>query len=484
MIDNYIAIDIGASSGRLILSRTTENNKISFEEIYRFKNGFSKVGKYDCWDIENLTKNILIGLEKVKQNGIEECFVGIDTWAVDYCLLDENNHLIDDPISYRDNRTDESVAKFSKIISLEELYKKTGIQIQPFNTIFQLFSEEKGKLEKTKKILLIPDYLGYYFTGKTVAEKTNASTTQLLNIETKYWDEKILSVLGIKEEIFPKLVDPGTFLGEINAEKFPEHDLPKAKFITVASHDTASAVVGTPGVGDNWAYISSGTWSLLGVENKTVNISSKALKDNYTNEWGFNNTFRFLKNIMGMWLIQEISRMNNYEYSYPEIAKKASQVHSLNSIIDVNDKCFLNPDNMLEEIKKYCDKTNQKIPTNIWEMARVVYDSLATCYAKELKNLEHILDKKIETLYIVGGGANNHFLNQLTADMANIKVIAGPTEATAIGNLVIQMIANNRFENLEEARISIRNSFEFHEFYPKINAEVALNKNIGIERKK
>lgn len=474
---NYIAIDIGASSGRLILSNLT-NNKITFKEVHRFKNGFKKLGKYDCWDIDNLTNNILIGLEKIKQLGINNCFVGIDTWGVDYCLIDKNGNLIDNPISYRDNRTENSIEKLTKKISLEDLYSKTGIQIQPFNTIFQLFVEDEEKLKKTEKILLIPDYLGYYFTNEMVMEKTNASTTQLLNISTKKWDDDLLSIIGLSEDIFPKLVDPGTVLGRLKKEKFSNYNLPDATFITVASHDTASAVLGTPGKEDNWAYISSGTWSLLGIENKNPNTSTSAFLENYTNEWGVNNTFRFLKNIMGMWLIQEVSRIDNYKYSYAEIAEKAAKETAFQSFIDVNNEMFLNPENMQSAIKKYCKDTNQKVPESIGEIARCIYDSLAIYYTLELKKLEKIQgeNRKIEKLFIVGGGANNHFLNQLTSNIAKIKVIAGPTEATAIGNLIMQMIVQGEFENIEEARKTIYNSFDFHEFYPSADIDIDLDK--------
>ena len=462
----YIAVDIGASSGRLMLSSLDEEGKMSLTEIHRFKNGFSETAGADRWQIQHLTTEILKGLAKVKAAGIEECYVGIDTWGVDYCLLDEAGELMEAPIAYRDKRTQDAMADFDEKMPLTELYQRTGIQLMNFNTVFQLLVEDKEKLAKASSLLLIPDYLGYVFTGNQVLEKTNASTMQLLNLTTRKIDSEILAVLEVSEELFPPLVEPGSILGELQQARFPEYDLPKATFITIASHDTASAVVGTPGAGEDWAYISSGTWSLMGAELKDGIATPAAYDANFTNEWGVAGSIRFLKNIMGMWLIQEVARMQDYQYSYAELADMAAKEAPYQQFVNVNDDRFLNPANMIEEFQAYCRETGQKVPETPGEIARCVYDNLALCYAVELKNLQAITGRKINKLHIVGGGSNNRLLNQLTADACNVTVEAGPGEATAIGNLVVQMVATSGFGDLASARKAVRASFDLHTYEP------------------
>lgn len=467
-MDTFIAIDIGASSGRLMMSQW-DDQQLSLTEIHRFKNSFRHHAGFDRWHIDYLIKEILIGLEKVKHAGIQSCYVGIDTWAVDYCLIDDKGQRLGDPVAYRDKRTNHVIERFSQEYSLQTLYEKTGIQLQPFNTIFQLYVEDKNLLAKADKLLLIPDYLGYVFTGKMVTEKTNASTMQLLNANTQTWDQDLLAAIQVKEDLFAPLVDAGTLLGKLNQEKFSTYDLPDTTFITVASHDTASAIIGTPSSGSDWGYISSGTWSLLGIETKVPNISAAAFDENYTNEWGAHNTIRFLKNIMGMWLIQEVARHQNDQYSFPELAALAEVTPGFQQFIDVNDPRFLNPDNMITELQTYCRETHQKVPETPGEIARCVYDNLALCYGSELQKLEALTGTAhtLQRLHIVGGGSNNTFLNQLTADVAQCTIEAGPGEATAIGNLVLQMITVGLFASLEEARMAIKKSFPCTVHHPR-----------------
>ena len=476
MTETYIAVDIGASSGRLMLSEKNPFNKISLEEVHRFKNGFSDNSGTDYWNADHLIEEILIGLEKVKQRGVEKCYVGIDTWGVDYCLLDKQGQALSQPVSYRDDRTKQAMEEFDQQFSLQMLYQKTGIQLQPFNTVFQLFKEDRGKLAHAKQLLLMPDYLGYVLTGQAVLEKTNASTMQLMNLKSRKLDEDVLTAIDVVKELFPNPVEPGTILGPILKEKFPTYDLPDATFITIASHDTASAVVGTPGKGDNWAYISSGTWSLMGVEIEEGISTPEAFEANFTNEWGVQGTIRFLKNIMGMWLIQEVARMQDYQYSYPELAELASQEEAFVSLIDVNDSRFMNPKNMITEIQSYCREMDQKIPETAGELARCIYDSLALCYAVELEKLEKITGRTITQLHIVGGGSNNDFLNQLTANACGINVLAGPGEATAIGNIIVQMVATKGFGTLAEGREGIKKSFPMKEFQPQLDNQCAIEK--------
>lgn len=467
MTKTYLAVDIGASSGRLMLSEKDPFDRISLEEIHRFKNGFMEIDGTDYWDADHLIEEILIGLEKVKQRGISECYVGIDTWGVDYCLLDANGQPLSQPVSYRDDRTEGAFEEFDRGLPLNQLYEKTGIQLQPFNTVFQLLREDRQKLAQAKQLLLMPDYLGYVLTGNAVLEKTNASTMQLMNLKTRKLDEDVLTAIDVDKELFPNMAEPGSILGPILKEKFLRYDLPDATFITIASHDTASAVVGTPGKGENWAYISSGTWSLMGVEIEEGISTSETFEANFTNEWGVQGTIRFLKNIMGMWLIQEVARIQEYRYSYPELAELASQEEAFVSLIDVNDPRFLNPKDMIQEIQTYCHETNQPVPATAGKLARCIYDSLALCYAVELEKLEKITGKTLTQLHIVGGGSNNDFLNQLTADACGINVLAGPGEATAIGNIIVQMVATKGFGTLVEGREGIKKSFPMKEFQPQ-----------------
>ncbi|MBB5887643.1 rhamnulokinase [Lactovum miscens] len=473
MIDykNYIAIDIGASSGRLIYGYL-KSGKLQLEEIHRFKNGFHQINHHDRWDIDFLIREIFIGLEKVKERGVDECRIGIDTWGIDYVLIRKNGEKIADPISYRDKRTNNKMQEFCSKVSKEKIYEKTGIQFLDFNTLYQLYAEDKETLAKADKLLFIPDYIGYILTGRQVTEVTNASTTQMLNLRKELFDSELLEALHIKPELFNPLVDPGTVLGEICEKWYDQYDLPKAEVITVATHDTASAVSGTPVLNsdkDNWAYISSGTWSLIGRELKTPINTKEAYESNFTNEWGAYGTYRFLKNIMGMWMIQEVQRLfENGKNTYSQIATLSQDTPFYNSIVDVRDIRFTNPPNMIEEVQNACRETNQPIPETLGELANCIYSSLAISYKEELKNLEKLCGVAIDELYIVGGGSNVEVLNQLTANLARVKVYAGPSEATAIGNLIVQMIAYKDIASIKEARKIIYQSFEIKEYQPQV----------------
>ncbi|MCB7161357.1 rhamnulokinase [Bacillus subtilis] len=462
----YTAIDIGASSGRIMVGELNEG-KLDIQEIHRFANGFSQRDGHCFWDIDHLLKQILQGLQKVKTLGYEHCTVGIDTWAVDYVLLDEKGDRLREAISYRDRRTDHTIDKLEHTLSKAAIYQKTGIQFQPFNTIYQLYEEDRELLIKTDKIMMIPDYLGYCLTGKAVTEITNASTTQLLNASTGNLDPELLEAVSVQEQQFAPLTEPGCELGKLRNEWFPDYDLPACKVMTVATHDTASAVIATPGINDGWAYISSGTWSLIGVENKTPIITDLALENNYTNERGANNTIRFLKNIIGMWVIQEVRQQLQADYSFQQLAEEAKKTEPFQQFINLNDKRFLNPENMIKEIQHYCRQTRQKIPRTAGELACCIYSNLAIIYAIAIKELETITEQPIEQFHIIGGGARNDFLNQLTADMSGKAVYAGPIEATAIGNLLMQMIAAKEVKDIKEARQVVRNSFPIKVFTPK-----------------
>lgn len=471
----HIAVDIGASSGRLVIGKL-EKGKLEMIEIYRFKNGFSKKDGTLYWDIDYLLNEIVYGLQLAKKAGYQVESIGIDTWAVDYVLLNKEGKRMKEVISYRDHRTTGTIKKVTEQISRNRIYEKTGIQFLPFNTIYQLYEEDKVVIKEINQLLMVPDYLNYRLTGKAVMEVTNASTTQLLNIKTRQFDQELLAILGLREDQFGELIEPGQPLGPLKKEWFPAFDLPDCEVYVVASHDTASAVAGTPGIGENWAYLSSGTWSLLGVEADYPVVNNTALQGNYTNEWGVLKTYRLLKNIMGMWIIQEVRRLLPEKLSYSELVMEATKVAPFQQYIDLNEDRFLNPKNMIEEIQMYCQETNQTVPTSAGELAACVYNNLAIIYAIVVEELEKMTEKEIHQLYVVGGGAQNKHLNQLTANLSRTTVFAGSAESTAIGNLMMQMITAGKVKDLEEGRNIIRHSFPIESFSPKQkNATFVIN---------
>ncbi|WP_050180012.1 rhamnulokinase [Domibacillus robiginosus] len=462
----HIAVDIGASSGRLVVGEI-KSGKLVIEEIHRFANGFVEKNGTCYWDINHLLHEIVKGLAEAKKQGYQSVTVGVDTWAVDYVLVDENGNRLQEVVAYRDSRTDGTIEKVSQHIDKKEIYQKTGVQFLSFNTLYQLYEEDKELLQKAKHILLVPDYLGYCLTGRAVTEVTNASTMQMLNVKTRDFDQDLLNLLSLKRSQFPPFAEPGEELGPLLAERFPDVDLPECRVMTVASHDTASAIAGTPGQGENWAYLSSGTWSLLGIESADPVVSELSLEDNYTNEWGVFGTYRFLKNIMGMWIMQEVRRHLPVDFTFAEFVDEARNVEHFRQFVDLNDDRFLNPSNMVKEIQAYCQETNQPVPETAGELAACVYDNLAIIYAMAIRGLETMTGQAIDRLHIVGGGANNALLNQLTADMSGKTVYAGPFEATAVGNIMMQMIASGDIGSLEEGRELIRHSFPLQSFVPK-----------------
>ncbi|WP_018750611.1 rhamnulokinase [Paenibacillus sanguinis] len=464
---HHIAVDIGASSGRLVLG-TLQDGKIQLQEIHRFANGFQERDGSCFWNIDALFGEILTGLAKVKAQGIERCTLGIDTWAVDYVLLDQAGNRIQEVYAYRDHRTEHAMQRLAELIPPETVYGKTGIQQLNFNTLYQLFVHDREELARTDSILMVPDYLYYLLTGKKGNETTNASTTQLLNLDTRDFDMELLELLGLRKEQFPGLIEPGSELGALRPELMKQYDLPECRVIVAATHDTASAVLGIPAAkGRHAAYLSSGTWSLLGVELKQPLNDAKAMAANYTNEWGAYGTFRFLKNIMGLWLIQEVRRLDGNRYSFAELADLAAEAEPFRSLIPCNHDRFLNPEHMIEEIQKACEQYGEPVPESIGQVARCIFDSLALSYRTYLEELELLTGQSIDMLQIVGGGANNKLLCQLTANMLGREVSAGPTESTALGNLAVQMISSNVLPNIAEAREVIAHSFDIRYYKPE-----------------
>ncbi|WP_459477604.1 rhamnulokinase [Clostridium saccharoperbutylacetonicum] len=464
-MEYYLAIDIGASSGRHILG-SIENGKITLEEIYRFENGISKVGNEYCWNIEQLFKDIKNGIKKCKEIGKIPKSIGIDTWAVDFVLLDENDNMLGNAVAYRDDRTEGMMEEVFKSIPKDMMYLYTGIQFQRFNTVYQLLSIKKNNpeiLEKAKTFLMVPDYLNFLLTGKKANEYTNATSTQLVNSFERTWDEKILEDLGIKKEIFQEIKLPKTSLGNLRNELIEEFGF-DMEVILPATHDTGSAFISSVCNDNDSIYLSSGTWSLIGVENRFPICVPQAMEYNFTNEGGIDYRYRFLKNIMGLWVIQEVRRNLDNKYSFAELVDLARENSKFASIVDVDDDRFLKPDNMIEEIKMHCKETNQEVPEEVGEIAMCVFNSLAHCYKKAVTNLEDIFEKEFKRINIFGGGCQNNLLNELVASITGKEVLAGPVEATAIGNIVAQMISKNVFKDLSEARKAIKESFDIKIF--------------------
>lgn len=454
----YLAIDIGASGGRHMLAHLEEGRMV-LEEIHRFPNGMKEQDGELVWDTNRLFEEIKTGMKKCREQGKIPVSVGIDTWAVDFVLLDEDNRRIGNAVAYRDRRTKGMDKEVYAIIPEEELYGRTGIQKQIFNTIYQLMAWKKKypeQLVKAKKMLMIPDYFHYLLTGVAGAEYTNATTTQLVSPETKNWDKELIKKLGYPEEIFQKIQLPGTILGNLTGELQKELGY-DCKVILPATHDTASAVMAVPGR-QEVLYISSGTWSLMGTELMEANCSVESRVHNMTNEGGYNYRFRYLKNIMGLWMIQSVKKEIGQKLDYGTICTLASK-EAISSIIDCNSERFLSPKNMTLEVQKACLESGQETPEGIAEVASVIYNSLASCYVATMQEIEKNTGKKYSQIHIVGGGSNAEYLNALTAKASNRRVVAGPIEATAIGNITAQMIAEGELENLEEARACIYQSF-------------------------
>lgn len=457
----FLAIDIGASSGRHILG-SMQNGKLVLEEIYRFKNGAVKKGGKTFWDHESLFASVVAGLKKCKEIGKIPVSVGIDTWGVDYALLDKDDKLIGEIYSYRDERTLAVMDEVYGIVPKSELYARTGIKEQVFNTVFQLYCDKKsGKLDNAETFLMMPEYLNFRLTGVKKNEYTNASTTGLLNAKTRDWDTEIIEKLGYKKSLFRTLNDPCTTVGHLKKEIAEEVGFDTIVYLP-ATHDTASAVMSVPSDGDP-LYISSGTWSLMGIETPDENTSAVAEECGFTNEGGYAKSVRFLKNIMGMWMIQCIKKELNDKYDFTELVALARKASYFDSIVAVNDLSFFAPDSMIDAVKNYCEKSGQKVPETIGETVYCVYSSLAECYKSSVEQIEKITGKKFDKIHIVGGGCQNALMNELTASRTGRTVVTGPIEATATGNIVAQMLALSEINSLKEGKAVIRNSFDIKE---------------------
>ena len=468
----FIALDFGASSGRVILA--TLGKTIRLEEMHRFPNQQIKIGSHYYWDVLRLFSEAKLGLKIISEKSTNPISgLGVDTWGVDFGLIDQTGMLLSNPITYRDPRTDGIMEKTFKKMSREDIYQLTGIQFLQFNTIFQLMSLVESKsavLESTDQLLFIPDLMNYFLTGQRGAEYTIASTSQLLNAKTRQWESTIFQKLGIPQQIMPLIQEPGTIRGQLLPDIADETGLGSLDVIATSAHDTASAVAAVPAQEQNWAYLSSGTWSVIGVELDQPIITEASAQYNFTNEGGVGRKIRFLQNVMGMWLLESCVRVwerNRKKYHYNELLRLAGETPSFQSTINPDDRSFLNPINMVEAIQDFCRSHGQKTPETEGEIIRTILESLAFRYRWVLDKIEEMQGREIETLHIVGGGSQNQLLNQFTANATGRRVIAGPVEATALGNVIMQAISKGLIPSIQEGRQLIWDSFSAKQFEPE-----------------
>ncbi|MCL2030127.1 MAG: rhamnulokinase [Oscillospiraceae bacterium] len=459
----YLAVDIGASSGRHILGHL-ENGRIVLEEAYRFPNEPVTRGGHLCWDLEGLYTHVVSGLRRCAERGKVPVTLGIDTWGVDFVLLDADGRLIGDSVAYRDGRTAGMDAAVAESIPDAELYTRTGIQKQIFNTLYQLAAVRRqtpALLERAARLLMIPEYLHYRLTGEPVSEYTIATTTGLVNIRGNTWDGPLLDTLGFPRRIFGPLRRPGTPVGHLTREVQARAAFDCAVALP-PSHDTACAFAAVPSADDSSVFISSGTWSLLGVETPVPIVTEAGRAANFTNEGGYTG-YRCLRNIMGLWMIQSVRRETGGAAGFPALMAQA-EASAYPGVVDAGDEAFLAPESMTEAVSLHCRQAGFPPPQSTGDVLRCIYNSLALCYARTVKQLEELTGRRYRRIHIIGGGCRDTFLNRLTAEACGVPVHAGPVEGTALGNLLSQMIGAGEFSGLDAARAAIRSSFDVKVF--------------------
>jgi rhamnulokinase len=472
---SFLAIDLGAESGRAMLGRI--DDRLTLDEVHRFSNGPVRVANHIHWDVLRLWAEIQNGLRiAAGDSGSSLAGIGVDTWGVDFGLLDSADHLIGNPYHYRDARTNGMIEAACEIVPLEEIYNQTGIQFMQLNTLFQLFAMRHGDdpaLQNAKTLLTMPDLFNFWLTGTKANEFTDGTTTQCYNPRKKRWATELLAALDIPQHIFGQIVSPGTVLEELRASVAEDASCQRIPVIAVGSHDTASAVAAVPAGGNDFIYISSGTWSLMGIESHEPIINASSLKYNLTNEGGVFNTIRFLKNIMGMWLLQECRRQwakAGKSYSYDDLTDLAAAAPALQSFVSVSDDRFLAPGHMVERIQGFCRETNQAVPQAHAEVVRCILESLALEYRWNTEKLRELSGKSLPVIHVIGGGSRNRLLNQFTSNVTGCQVIAGPVEATAIGNILMQAIGLRHLSSLEEGRALVRRSFDVTSYEPQTSS--------------
>ena len=458
-IHRFAAVDLGATSGRVILA-TVGDGKISLEEILRFPDPIIEMQGHFYWDLPAIYKSVIDGLGAIAARGEKIESIGIDTWGVDFAMFGRDGAMLRLPYCYRDPHTEGAPEKFFERMPCRTLYEKTGIQIMNFNSVFQFDTLRRNgcsALEAADKILFIPDALAYLLTGNAVTEYTIASTAQMIDPRTKEWDADILGELGLAPEKFGRMVMPGDAIGTLTAEVQRLTGLGAVPVVAVASHDTGSAVAAVPAENDDFAYLSSGTWSLMGIESKEPIIDERSFAMNFTNEGGVEGTVRVLKNICGMWLLERC-RAEWPETDYSEITAEAERAEPFRSVINPDAQCFANPASMTEAIAEYCRRTGQPVPETVGQYARCIFESLALRYRQVTEMLKTLSQHPIERLYVIGGGARNEMLNRFTADATGIPVETGSSESTAIGNVMMQAKHAGVAGSMAEMRRIIRAS--------------------------
>ena len=473
---SFLAFDIGATSGRSILG-TLDNGRLQMKELTRFPNQMLQIGNHFHWNIYSLFEYLKAGLVAAKNEGVEITSIGIDTWGVDFALIAKDGSILGAPYAYRDPHTSGAPDEFFKIISREKVYNLTGIQVMNFNSLYQLFAlkqADNSLLKATDKILFMPDALAYLLTGNKVVEYTIASTSQILNPRTKQFEAELLKKAGVSPSVLGEIVMPGHVIGTLRDDLAEESELGKVKVVAVAGHDTGSAVAAVPATNERFAYLSSGTWSLMGIEVKDAIINETTSSLNFTNEGGVEGTTRFLKNITGMWLLEQCLKEWKKEgitYAYEKLVQMADTVPAFQSLVDTDHALFANPICMTKAIVDYCEATGQTAPSSHAEFVRCIFESLSLKYKYVLGLLKDLAPFSIEKLHVIGGGSKNPLLNQWTANSIGLPVVAGPSEATAIGNIMIQAKAAGCVDSLQEMRQIIGESVQLDEFLPQ-DAEI------------
>ena len=465
----YIAIDLGAGSGRVFLAGL-DDGAMLLEEVRRFRYPPVEVAGHLRWNVTTIFEEIKQGLraagERARELGREIQSVGVDSWGVDYGLIDDQGELVEWPICYRDERTQGIMDQCFARVPREEIFERTGIQFLPFNTLFQLFAHRReGIPAEARRLLLMPDLIAFWLTGKCVAEYTNATTTQMVNAHTGKWDYELLDRLSLPASLLPEIVKAGTMIGPTRAEL----EIGAMPVVAPATHDTGSAIAGTP-LREGWAYISSGTWSLVGVERGKVLINEEVARYNFTNEGGAFGTIRFLKNVMGLWILESCRK--EWQVDYDALLSEVATIEHYSAFIFPDDPRFFNPPCMLDAIATQLTETRQEMPASVAGIAKVILDSLAFRYASVLRSIEVLTKRKIEGVQIIGGGSQNNYLNQATANASGLPVSAGPTEATVIGNVLVQSVAHGRFTSLTEARQYIARNVQLRSFTPQVSSNL------------
>lgn len=469
----YIGVDLGAGSGRIFLAGMAPS-ELLLEEILRFQYPPVRSSGHLRWNLPDIFNAIKAGVRsagaRARQIGRPIHSVGVDSWAVDYGLLDSQQQLVELPICYRDERTNGVMEEVFARLSREEIFNRTGIQFLSLNTLFQLYAHTNAGLPASaRRLLLVPDLIHCFLTGKAVTEYTNATTTQLVSSVSGNWDRDLMAALQLPSELFIDIVPAGTQLGPVKPELLAELNLENLRVVAPATHDTGSAIAGTP-LGEGWAYISSGTWSLVGVERDSVLINSQAARHNFTNEGGAFGTIRFLKNVMGLWILEACRKewkQVGLNVDYQRLLHKASMQPDCLGLVFPDDERFFNPPSMLSALAMQLTETGQSMPDDPSAVAKVILDSLAFRYASVLRTIEKLTRNKIEGVQIVGGGSQNDYLNQMTANATGLPTVAGPVEATVLGNISIQAITAGRFVSLTQARGHIRRNLGLKTFSPQ-----------------